>query len=394
MEEKIRKVQSLLKEKGVDGWLLYDFGGHNSLVLQFLEIPEEIHLTRRLFYWIPAKGIPVKIVHATEAHVGDLFPGTLLSYFKSETLNKLLKQCLEGSNIVAMEYYPGGAIPSLSLVDGGTLDLVRETVPSVVSSYFLLEPFLSILNEAQKKSHFEAAEVLDRTAELAWNFIRTRLTENRAVTEYDVQQYIADRIAAEGCVIEGLPICAVNDNCSNPHYRAEDKGSREIRKGDFILIDLWCKKKTDGAVFADITRVAVADTSSSLTQEKIFAIVYEAQKAATDLVKERMLTKETVKGYELDRAAREVIEKAGFGEYFVHRTGHNIYTAPHGPGPNLDSVETFDERVILPRTCFSVEPGIYLPGQFGVRLEYDIYITEEFKVQITGGIQKEIKTLF
>ncbi|MBS0628195.1 MAG: M24 family metallopeptidase, partial [Verrucomicrobia bacterium] len=239
----------------------------------------------------------------------------------------------------------------------------------------------------------EAANILDTTAALTWEFLSSKLKSGIYVTEYDVQQFMVDEIVKRGCELEGDPICAVNANSSNPHYSPTKENHTAIQKGDFVQIDLWCKKKDPGSVFADISRVAVADERATDRHQEIFSIVYQAQKKATDVLKEKCAKKELVKGYELDKAAREIIEKAGFGSYFIHRTGHNIYTKDHGPGTHLDSIETWDDRPLLPNTCFSIEPGIYLPKEFGVRLEYDVYITQDFKIEVSGGIQEEIVTL-
>ncbi|MES2200596.1 MAG: M24 family metallopeptidase [Chlamydiota bacterium] len=393
MEQKIHKAQELLLKEKVDGWLLYDFQKKNPLAIDFLEIAEEVHLTRRLFYWIPASGDPVKIVHATETHVVDHLPGMLKVYFQWQTLEEILQEILKGKSSIAMEYSPRNAIPSISYVDAGTLDVIREIVPKVVSSHSFLQPFLCCLTDRQRNQHLEAARILDATASVAWSFLSSRLKKGTLVTEYDVQQCMVAEIERQGCELEGLPICAVNANSSNPHYSPTRECNAPIQKGDFVLIDLWCKKKEPGAVFADISRVAVADVKPNERQEEIFSVVYKAQKRATDVLRGRCVRKEIVKGFELDRAAREVIEEAGFGSYFIHRTGHNIYTKDHGPGTHLDSIETFDDRPLLPRTCFSIEPGIYLPKEFGVRLEYDVYITEDFQVEVSGGVQEKIVTL-
>lgn len=393
MEQKVFKVQELLQKEGIDGWLLYDFQKRNPIAIDFLEIASEVHLTRRLFYWIPASGDPVKIVHATETHVVKHLPGILKTYFQWQTLEEVLQEILKGKSRVAMEYSPRNAIPSISYVDGGTLDVVRESVSKVVSSHVFLQFFMCSLTDKQREQHLEAARVLDSTATHTWEFLSLQLKNNSLVTEYDVQQYMVAEIERQGCVLEGQPICAVNVNSSNPHYSPTKEHSSVIQKGDFVLIDLWCKKNETGSVFADISRVAVADVKATQRQEEIFSVVYEAQKKATNVLRKKCEKRELAKGCEIDRAARGVIEEAGFGDYFIHRTGHNIYTKDHGPGAHLDSIETWDDRPLLPRTCFSIEPGIYLPKEFGVRLEYDVYITEDFQVEISGGVQEEIVVL-
>ncbi len=393
MMEKIKRVQFLLKSEKIDGWLIYDFQKKNPLAIEFLEIPSSQFLSRRLFYWIPAEGDPIKIVHATEAHVLETIPGKTISYFKWQSLEEELKQILKGASCVAMEYSPRNAIPSISFVDGGTLDLIREMVPNVISSSRLIQEFTSVLSPQERDSQLQAARVLDSSVEAAWDFISAHLKKNEKITEYDVQQFIANKLYQEECVFEGGPICAVNENSSNPHYIPTKDVHKEIKKGDFVLIDLWCKKKGPRSIYGDICRVGVADEKPTPFQEEIFSIVKKAQEEATRLVKERFQQKKPLKGHEVDQAARNVIEKAGFGEYFIHRTGHNIHIQDHGPGTHIDGLETWDDRPILAKTCFSIEPGIYLPGQFGVRLEYDVFITEEGNVEISGGVQNEIKRL-
>jgi Xaa-Pro aminopeptidase len=374
-----------MKDDKIDGWLLYDFRRSNSLACDVLKIPPETHLTRRFFYFIPTSGDPVKLVHAVESSVLDHLPGHKRIYLRWQELEAHLKEILKGCKNIAMEFSPNGAIPYVSKVDGGTIDLIRKMGVNVVSSATLLQYETSVLSEEQLNTHLEAADILDHLAADTWKMIRQKIGH---VTELDVQKFIASLIEASGCTMEGMPICAVGANSANPHHVA---GATKIIEGDFVLIDLWCKKKVPGAVYADISRVGVCGTPTD-RQKLVFNLVRAAQKAATDLVQERVRAKKPVRGYEVDQAARQIIEKGGFEQYFTHRTGHNIYTDDHGPGANIDSLETFDDRLIIPNTCFSIEPGIYLPGEFGVRLEYDIYRSAT-DIQITGGIQENIKQL-
>jgi Xaa-Pro dipeptidase len=394
MKNWVAEAQKHLCELKIDGWLLYDFHQMNDLALAFLKIPENMLASRRFFYWIPARGEPVKIVHAIESHLLDHLPGEKKIYLKWELLGKLLKETLHGGKRVAMEYSPRNAIPYLSKVDGGIIDLVRECGVEVVSSGPFLQYFTCVWDEEQFRLHLEAAHVLDETARRTWDWVREKLTHNQQITEYDVQQKILHEIHQGGCIMHGAPICGVNAHSADPHYIPTRESATVIKKGDFILIDLWCKRDVPRAVYADITRVAVAASAPTEKQNQIFHIVRAAQQAATDYVAARFAKKERVLGCEVDRACRDVIEKAGYGEFFTHRTGHNIHTDVHGPGAHIDSLETLDERPLIPRTCFSVEPGIYLPGEFGVRLEYDIYIGSDGKTQVTGGIEDKLVTLF
>lgn len=390
---KIKEAQQAMMDQHIDGWLLYDFHGMNDLAREFLHIPQEEHLTRRFFYWIPAKGEPLKIVHAIEPHALDHLPGKKEIYLKWQTLEEILKSTLKGIKSTAMEYSPKNAVPYVSKVDGGIIDLIRDCGTTVVSSASFIQNFTCLLDDEQLITHLEAAQVLDDTVSRAWDVISSALKEGRTLTEYDMQQWILREFDKRGCVTSGTPICAVNAHAADPHYYPQEKSSSAIKKGDFILIDIWCKKKTPRAIFADICRVGVAAKEPTSRQNEIFQIVRKAQKEATDFLQRRYSSGKEVKGWEVDAVSRKVIVDAGYGEFFTHRTGHNIYTHSHGPGANLDSLETMDVRPLIPRMCFSVEPGIYIPEELGVRLEHDVYISPESGIQITGGFQDEIKTL-
>ena len=390
--KKVEIAQKILQESKVDGWLFYDFRHSNTQACEFLEIPPDAMLTRRFFYWIPAQGESVALVHGVEPHVLDHLPGQKKVYSAWKVLHEQLKELLQGKKSVAMEYSPKCAIPTASRVDAGIVELIRGFGVSVVSSASFLPHFTCVWSPDQYRLHKEAAQVLDETAAETWNWIGDHLKNNKPLTEYDVQQYILKEIDRKGCLMEALPICGVNENSANPHYCPDPKTSKPVKKGDFILIDLWCKRKAPRSVYADITRVAVAGKPTDRHQE-IFHIVSAAQKAGTELVRKRVEGREPVKGCEVDDACRAVIEKAGYGKYFTHRTGHNIHEEDHGPGPNIDGFETLDERLLLPKTCFSIEPGIYLPKEFGIRLEYDVYIHENHSIEVTGGIEDQLLVL-
>ncbi len=384
------KIQSLLKERTIDGWLLYDFRRSNSIAIDFLKIAPEAHLTRRFFYWIPKTGTPVAVVHRIETHILAHLPGEKRVYSSAEELEVILRSLLKGSYQIAMEYSNNCNIPTLAKVDAGMVERIRTLGATVISSGDFLQELLCVWSKEQLELHREAGKVLDRVAGEAWSWIGDKLQRNQNMTEYDVQQFILKEIERAGCVMEGEPICGVNEHSAMPHYAPSKSGSQKIQKGDWILIDLWCKKKVPHAVYADITRVAIAGEPTQKQQE-VFQVVYEAQKAATEWVAARV--GKQMRGFEADQVARDVIEKAGYGEYFTHRTGHNIHEEDHGPGANIDGFETHDDRLLIPGTCFSIEPGIYLPGEFGVRLEYDVYLHAD-KIEVNGGIQDLIVTLF
>lgn len=388
---KIADVQKQLADSGIDGWLLCDFHGSNRLALEFLQIPQDKMATRRFFYLIPAKGEPIALVHAIEEHLLDHLPGEKRRYLKWQTLEEQLALLVKGMARVAMEYSPRNAIPTIATVDAGTVELIRSFGPAIVSSGPLLQRATSVWDKQQLESHYFAARVLDQTAEKTWRWIAEALRQNRSITEFDVSQWMVGEFEKEGCLSDHPPICAVNAHSAMPHYAPTKEGAAEIKKGDFILIDLWCKKKGAQCVFADITRVGVAATKPTDEQQLIFAIVRKAQKSATEFVQKRLLARQPVLGCEVDRICRQVIEEAGYGDFFLHRTGHNIHTEVHGPGANLDSLETLDNRPLLAMSAYSIEPGIYLPGKFGVRLEYDLLLLSSKEAAVTGGVEERIE---
>lgn len=388
----IQEIQKQLQFYKIDGWLLYDFHGSNPLALSVMKIQPEVLMTRRCFYFIPAKGAPHKIVHKIESHNLDHLPGEKKVYFSWKEMHRLLGETLHGMKTVAMEYSPNQAIPTVSVIDGGLIDLIRSYGAKVVSSAPFLQAFTCLWTNEQYQLHKEASHVLENAVTGAWELIKMHLSQDKPINEYQVQRFILGQFEKEGCITEGEPICAVNGNAADPHYIPTKEKNSPIKKGDFILIDLWCKKNLNYAVFADITRVGIAADKPTPKQQEIFSLVRKAQKTGTDLVIKRFSEGREVQGGEVDAKVREVIEEGGYGDYFTHRTGHNIHTVNHGPGANLDCIETDDHRLLIPRTCFSVEPGIYLPGEFGVRLEYDVYIHEDGKVEVTLPPQEDIVT--
>lgn len=386
----IEEIQKQLTFYKIDGWLLFDFHGSNPLAVSVMQIPQGVLNTRRCFYFIPKEGAPIKLVHKIEAHNLDHLPGEKKTYFSHREMQRLLGEVLKGIKTVAMEYSPNQAIPTVSVIDGGLIDLVRGYGAKVVSSAPFLQAFTCLMSDEQYTLHKEAANVLEKAVTDAWDLIRSRLSKDEPIDEYQVQQFILDYFKKKGCVTEGKPICGVNGNAADPHYIPTKEKHSPIKKGDFILIDLWCKKDLPHAVFADITRVGIAAEKPTVKQQEVFSLVRKAQKEGTDLVIKRYREGKEIQGGEVDQLVRKVISDGGYGDYFTHRTGHNIYTVNHGPGANLDAIETDDHRPLIPRTCFSVEPGIYLPGEFGVRLEYDVYIHPDGTVEITLPPQEEI----
>lgn len=393
MQNKIEKIQARLKGQDIDGWLLYDNHGSNRFARELLEISPDIFLTRRFFYWIPKAGEPQKILHRIESESLNNLPGKRHLYLSWVELEEILEKVLKKSNRIVMEYSPRNANPNISVVDAGTIEVIRSFQVEVLSSANLLQYFTSVLNEEQIASHYKAAEVVETTLSRAWDLISDKLRQGNRITEYDVQKFIMSEFTAQNCISEEGASCSTNENSAIPHYKASKIKTREISRGDFVLIDLGCKINEPHGIYADITRVAVAGPEPTPHQQEIFQIVKEAQTKTIDYIQSRMKNKSEICGADVDDVCRDSIKKAGYGQFFTHRTGHNIDTNIHGAGVNLDNLETSDYRRILPGMCFSVEPGIYLPEEFGIRLEYNIMIGHDYSLEITGGTEETILCL-
>lgn len=388
-EIKLKRVQTNLAKQQINGWLLYDYQRSNLLAHKFLNISTDKRVTRRFFYWIPEEGEPIKIVSLIEPYVLDHLPGVKWLYKGWKDLERLLFSIAIENPKIAMEYSPYNALPNVSKVDAGTIELIQKAGAQVVSSVDILQSCTSVWTFDQLQSHLIAAQVLEDVVKRAWDFIEKSLQLQTPIDEYKVQQFMLQAIEEAGCQTTDWPVCAVNAHSSDPHYYPTSSQASPIFAGDFILLDLWCKQKDPYAVYADITRVGIAAKQSTQKQTEIFNIVKGARDLATMMIKEYYENGQPLYGWQVDQACRDFIQKAGYGDYFIHRTGHNIGEEVHGIGANLDNLETHDHRQLLPGTCFSVEPGIYLPQEFGVRLEYNIYLDPSGHVRINGGIQEE-----
>lgn len=387
MREKIQSVQKFLNEHDIDGWLLYEFDGCNEIARKFLGV-QQLHISRRIFYYIPKKGDPTLIAHGIESHQFDALPGKHIPYMGWGQMHNELEETLRDASCICMEYSPEGAIPYLSKVDAGTVEMVKGCGVSVVSSGFLLGHLTSTLSEEQILLHKRAANSLQEIVASSWDFVSGQIKRGVPVAEGDVRDFILDEMQRRDLVTENEPIVACGANSAMPHYFPKGKG-QVIGSDDFLLIDLWGKPQIDGAVYGDITRVGCLGEPTP-KQKEVFAIVLDAQQAAILFIEERFSRGEVVKGFEVDEIARDVIRKGGFEQYFTHRLGHNIGEKLHGHGTHLDSFESFDDRSILRSTCFSIEPGIYIPGEFGVRLETDVLVDADGRVEVTGGLQNFI----
>ncbi len=386
----IPAIQAALQELGLDGWLLYDFRGLNVLARRVVQLPPDVFLSRRWFCYIPARGEPLKLVHRIEPHALDHLPGLVQTYLPWQQLEAGVAALVRGAKRVAMEYVPRNANPYISRVDGGTVELVQSCGVEVVPSGDLIQMFEARWDDEQWAMHQEAAKHTDSAYDVVWAFLAERTRGGGAAHEMEVQQRILQHMRERGLVMDHPAIVGVGPHSGDPHYEPKPGDAGLIRRGDFVLVDLWGKLDKPRAVFSDLTRVAFLGAEVPEKYEKIFRIVAAARDAAIERVRSAFAQGEPLQGWQVDRAARDVIIKAGYGESFIHRTGHSIGEEIHGNGANMDDLETHDTRRVLPRTCFSIEPGIYLP-EFGVRSEVDVFIDANGGVHVTGGEpQKEI----
>ena len=390
MSADITAIQKELRASKIDGWLFYDFRGRDPIAHRILALPEGLR-TRRWFYFVPAKGTPKKLVHKIEAQALAALPGDTLYFAAQEELRGNLKKMLGRAKTIAMQYSAKNAIPYVSMVDAGTIELVRSTGAKVVSSADLVQKFEACWSKAQLDSHLAAGRAIDKIVQQAFSLAAQSVREKKNLTEYELQQWIRRRFDEEGLVTEEGPDVAVNQNASDPHYGPSRESSAAIKEGDLLLLDVWGKQKTPGSVYYDVTWVGYLGAKVPEKYAKVFHVVRDARDAAVKLIQERVKTGKPLQGWQVDQAARRVVEKAGYGKYFFHRTGHNIGQAIHGNGVNMDGLETHDARHLIPQTCNSVEPGIYLP-EFGIRSEVDVYIDER-EARVTGAIQNEILRL-
>src|SRR5262245_6964752 len=392
----VPEIQKALEAARIDGWLFYSFRNSDPIAANILGIGGEGHIaTRRWFYFIPVQGDPVKIVHSIEREVLDHLPGLKLIYLPWQQLHQHLEHSLARPGQVrppriAMQYSPNNSIPYVSRVDAGTVELIRSLGVEVVSSADLVNHFESAWSQDQLSLHETAADALYEIVNAAFNEIGLELRAGKTVTEYDIQQFIVKAFSDRGLISRDPPIVAVNANSASPHYEPTRERHSRISGGDFVLIDLWARVNRPGSVYADITWTAYAGPEAPGRMTRVFEIVRDARDAAVNFVKQAFSAGRTIHGWEVDDVCRDVIKRAGFGDYFIHRTGHNIHTEVHGNGANIDNLETRDDRVLLPHTCFSIEPGIYLEGDFGVRSEIDMYVGVG-EARVTGGTpQREL----
>ena len=388
----IPAVQQALRDDGFDGWLLYDFHGSNPIAARVSGLAASGKMaTRRWYYLIPAQGEPRGLVHAIERHNLDGLPGEKRPYAGRQQLEAGLKTLLTGVKRVAMEYSAGNNIPYLSRVDAGTVEAIRELGIDVGSSGDLVQRFEAIWTDEAYKTHVAASEKLYRIKDRAFELVRQRLGAGGSLNEYELQQQMVSWFAEEGLLSTDPPNVSAQENAGNPHYTATQASSRAIRPNEMLLLDLWGKLPTPGAVFADITWVAFTGASVPDEYARAFAAARDGRDAAIELVRQATADNRDLRGWQVDRACRDVIERAGFGEQFIHRTGHSLGEDVHGNGVHMDDYETHDDRRLIPGTGFTIEPGVYTE-RFGVRTEINMFVAER-EARVTGPLQSSIVTL-
>jgi Xaa-Pro aminopeptidase len=392
LEANLDAIQAALSQAGMDGWLFYDHHHRDPIGGRILGLDEKAHVTRRWYYFVPALGAPRKLVHRIEQGRLDSLPGAKGQYSSWQELAAGLEAMLFDAQRIAMQYSPNNAIMYVSMVDAGTVEFLRGLGKEIVSSADLVSQFEAVLNEEQLASHGVAQRAIDKIVAEGWQEIGRRLRPSGGgtgwLTEFDLVVWLSEAMRREGLVWENGPNVSANANSSDSHYEPTAEKSAAICEGDFVLIDIWGRLEKPGSVFYDITWTGVVGREPTEREQLVFETVRNARDAAILKVEQAFAERRAICGYEADDAARAVIRAAGFGEFFTHRTGHNIAQELHGSGAHLDNLETHDVRLLLPNTCFSVEPGIYLP-EFGVRSEVNM-LTAPGKAWVTGRIQREL----
>ncbi len=381
-------IQAALREARLDGWLFYDHHHRDPIAYRILGLSDSLHITRRWYYFVPAIGEPRKLVHRVESLRLEPLPGKAQLYSSWQELEAGLRQMLTGAERIAMQYSPRNAIMYVSMVDAGTIEVLRELGKTIVSSADLVSRFEAVLTPEQEKSHYEAQAKIDAILDAGFREIGQRVRSASGTTEFAMVEWLQRAMADAGLVWEHGPNVSVNANSANSHYEPTAESHAPIRRGDFLLIDIWARPNREATVFYDITWTGVVDREPTPQEHAVFETVRNARDAAIATVRQAFAGKKPIAGWEADDAARAIIRDAGYADSFTHRTGHNIGTELHGNGAHLDNLETHDERLLLPHTCFSVEPGIYLKD-FGIRSEVNM-ITGDDEARVTGRLQTEL----
>lgn len=389
----LTSVQAALAEDNLDGWLLYDFRGINPIATRLAAVGGRGHMaTRRWYYLVPRSGAPRGLVHAIERNNLAHLPGDIRTYTHRESLSQALDWLLAGLSRIAMEYSAGCANPYLSRVDAGTVEAVRSRGLEIVSSGDLAQRFDGRWDDAAIATHRRASDILYDVKDRAFAEITRRLADGVPTTEFDIQQLMVGWFGETGLIAEDAPNVSAQENAGNPHYSPTAEHHRPIRKNEVVLLDLWGRLSTPGAVFADITWVGFSGPAVPDEVVNAFRTAADARDAAVGLVQQRVRARQDVRGWEVDRAARGVLERAGYGAQIWHRTGHSLgEEAVHGNSVHMDDYETHDERRLLPGTGFTIEPGLYFP-HFGVRTEINLVVRGD-DAPVTGPLQDRIVRL-
>ena len=385
----LEAIQTALRDASLDGWLFYDHHGRDPLAYSILGLPPSAHVTRRWYYLVPADGEPRKLVHRIETGRLDSLPGTKAEYSSWQELEASLAAMLTGTRRLAMQYSPRNSIMYVSMVDAGTVELLRELGKEIVSSADLVSHFEAVLTDEQVASHFEAQTAIDDILAEAWGEMGRRVRTDGHTDEWSMVQWFSSALDRAGIVWDHGPNVSAGPNSADSHYEPAAESSRRIQQGSFVLVDVWGRMNRPGTCFYDITWTGVVSREPTDREQTVFAAVRDARDAAIGKVTDAFARNLPIAGFEADDAARAVLNARGFGEAFTHRTGHNIGNTLHGSGAHLDNLETHDERLLLPNTCFSVEPGAYFPGEFGVRSEIDM-ITRAGSARVSGRLQREL----
>jgi Xaa-Pro aminopeptidase len=387
----LSEIQAALEKAGVDGWLFYDFHHRDPMAYKILGLDPAAQTTRRWFYFVPRQGQPVKLSHKVEPTKLESLPGEQRFYLPYTQLHDELRKLLEGKGRVAMQYSPMNNIPYVSVVDAGTVELVRDSGVEVVSSADLVQQFEAVTGEAGYESHCEAGAKVLAIKDAAFAGMNQALVDGQRITEYDVREFVLSRFEEEGLSTNGVPIVGFNDHPADPHFEPTEEKAYTLHHGDTILLDLWARRADPPGVFFDVTWCGFAGQKIPPMYKEIWGVVCEARDAGLEFVRKAFEKGRPCHGWEVDDAVRRVVERGGYGEQFLHRTGHSIgIDDVHGNGANLDNLETKDERMIVPGTCFSIEPGIYLEGRMAVRTEIDVFVRDNGKVEVYGPIQQDL----
>jgi Xaa-Pro dipeptidase len=387
----LEKIQQEIAAEKLDGWLFFDHHQRDPLAYRVLGLATARMATRRWYYFIPAHGEPAGLEHRIERGMLAALPGEKIAYSSWTEQMAGLRKLLSGHKRIAMQYSPLCAIPYVAMVDAGTVELVRSVGVEIVSSAELIQAFEARWTPEALESHLEAGRRVDRVRAAAFELIRERTRNGAPLSEFEVHHFVLESFRAADLFTDHGPIVAANANASNPHYEPAESGSASIRRGDFVLLDMWAKLDRSGAVYYDITWTGFCGDHPSEAMQNVFGVVAGARDAAIKRVQEAVSAGHPLCGYEVDDAARGFIDSRGYGSYFTHRTGHSIGQDVHGNGANMDNLETHDERRVAPWTCFSIEPGVYLP-EFGVRSEVNMFVGER-EARVTGEIQRELLLL-